>query len=172
MSYLWWFDGSRLLLRPFAIFWRENRKKYIWAASTVGPWRRQQGGQLKQAWKIQETDSWQCMAKPLQYCKVNSIQLKWINLLKKNTGERTQWNWESEWEPAKTIQVTECPCPCCCDCLFFACIESLTGYWFLPADPSNLGSVRWSPWSLDKWMTLTEDQVKSEFPSELQRRIL
>ena len=27
-------------------------------------------------------DSCQCMAKPLQYCKVTSLQLKWINLLK------------------------------------------------------------------------------------------
>ena len=28
-------------------------------------------------------DSCQCMATPLQYCKVISLQLKWINLLKK-----------------------------------------------------------------------------------------
>ena len=27
-------------------------------------------------------DSCQCMAKPLQYCKVSSLQLKWINFLK------------------------------------------------------------------------------------------
>ena len=27
-------------------------------------------------------DSYQCMVKPLQYCKVISLQLKWINLLK------------------------------------------------------------------------------------------
>ena len=29
-------------------------------------------------------DSCQCMAQPLQYCKVISIQLKWINLFLKN----------------------------------------------------------------------------------------
>ena len=28
-----------------------------------------------------EADSCQCMAKPLQYCKVISLQLKWINLI-------------------------------------------------------------------------------------------
>ena len=30
-------------------------------------------------------DSCQCMAKPLQYCKVISLQLKWINLFFKKT---------------------------------------------------------------------------------------
>ena len=34
---------------------------------------------------IPVADSYQCMAKPLQYCKVISLQLKWINLYKKGT---------------------------------------------------------------------------------------
>ena len=38
-------------------------------------------------------DSCQCMAKPLQYYKVISLQLKWINLFKKRERERENILW-------------------------------------------------------------------------------
>ena len=37
-------------------------------------------------------DSSQCMAKPLKYCKVISLQLKWIKLKKKKEEQKAFWD--------------------------------------------------------------------------------
>ena len=53
-------------------------------------------------------DSCQCMAKPLQYCKVISLQLKWINLyFKKERKKSHPLVWLPRWPSGK-----ESACQC------------------------------------------------------------
>ena len=59
-------------------------------------------------------DSCQCMAKPLQYCKVISLQLKWINLWKNKI--KAAWHrWVSRlttWAPCHHVHLQwSCACP-------------------------------------------------------------
>ena len=51
----------------------------------MGWWGRWEGGFKMRNTCTPVADSYQCMAKPLQYSKVISLQLKWINLFKKES---------------------------------------------------------------------------------------